>query len=460
MQKERELERIAETFKSFSEESGFIEEPPINQEIAELEELDRNIETGLLQFDEKLQIAEETEQQIATIRSQIGTLSGQLIALEISIDGARKELAVIEEQIERRIARIGDLTEEKDRIAAEKSIQQNTAVELFALLQQENRLNSSSGELQNIVRLLVSSESMSENQWRNQQLQALEATGRKIFFAIERAEAKLVKTGEALNRESSMLSALQSERVAEEKRIAAQITAKNKLRRMAIDNENIYEELLQQSKQEMEQTALQIIELERDKQWLQDTLRELEETEAERRRLLAEKSRNAEITAEQDFAVGEAFLLEDEGEKLFSWPIEPKRGISAYFLDKAYEGVFNTKHYAIDIPAPQGTTIYAPALGYVYKVNDNGMGYSSLVVAHKNNITTVYGHITEFLVEEGDLIRRGDPIALSGGAPGTRGAGWMTTGPHLHFEVHINGEPVNPMPYLPQSILPEAYRQN
>jgi murein DD-endopeptidase MepM/ murein hydrolase activator NlpD len=60
-------------------------------------------------------------------------------------------------------------------------------------------------------------------------------------------------------------------------------------------------------------------------------------------------------------------------------------------------------------------------------------------------------------VEEGQLVQPGDVIGLSGGAPGTRGAGWMTTGAHLHFEVLENGEHVDPLDHLPIDELPIEY---
>ncbi|MFH0834189.1 MAG: M23 family metallopeptidase, partial [Patescibacteria group bacterium] len=64
-------------------------------------------------------------------------------------------------------------------------------------------------------------------------------------------------------------------------------------------------------------------------------------------------------------------------------------------------------------------------------------------------LATVYGHISRILVKEGDLVRAGDLIGLSGGIPGTPGAGYMTTGAHLHFEVIDHGEHKNPLDYLP-----------
>ena len=63
----------------------------------------------------------------------------------------------------------------------------------------------------------------------------------------------------------------------------------------------------------------------------------------------------------------------------------------------------------------------------------------------------MYGHISGFLVEERQKVRAGDAVALSGGRPGTKGAGRLTTGAHLHFEVLKDGTQVNPLQYLPEA---------
>jgi murein DD-endopeptidase MepM/ murein hydrolase activator NlpD len=130
------------------------------------------------------------------------------------------------------------------------------------------------------------------------------------------------------------------------------------------------------------------------------------------------------------------------------WPVEPTIGLSAGFHDAGYEQHFGIPHEAIDIPVLQGTVVRAPADGTVDSVADNDMGYSYLILKHQG-VATLYGHVSSFLVQEGESVRAGDPIALSGGQPGTRGAGALTTGPHLHFETIINGEHVDPLTILP-----------
>lgn len=133
----------------------------------------------------------------------------------------------------------------------------------------------------------------------------------------------------------------------------------------------------------------------------------------------------------------------------FAWPVPPTLGISAGFHDSAYQARFGIAHEGIDIPVLQGTTIVAPADAVVSRVNDRGLGFNSLILSHAGGYATLYGHVSSFLVAEGQTVRAGDPIALSGGTPGTPGAGLLTTGAHLHFELLKDGEHVDPRSVLP-----------
>ncbi len=135
------------------------------------------------------------------------------------------------------------------------------------------------------------------------------------------------------------------------------------------------------------------------------------------------------------------------GEIQVIWPVEPELGVSAYFHDASYEKRFGLSHQAIDIPVAQGSDVRAAADGTVDRVIDNGLGYSYIIVTH-DGFATLYGHVSASYVEEGQAVRRGEVIAASGGMPGTRGAGALTTGPHLHLEVIKDGEPVDPLTVL------------
>lgn len=98
-------------------------------------------------------------------------------------------------------------------------------------------------------------------------------------------------------------------------------------------------------------------------------------------------------------------------------------------------------HTGCDFGAPIGATIHAAAGGVViHSSYMNGYG-NVVIIDHGGGISTVYGHCSRIVVSDGQTVRRGQYIANVGSTG-------LSTGPHLHFEVRVNGKPVNPMRYL------------
>jgi murein DD-endopeptidase MepM/ murein hydrolase activator NlpD len=98
-------------------------------------------------------------------------------------------------------------------------------------------------------------------------------------------------------------------------------------------------------------------------------------------------------------------------------------------------------HEGLDIAAPFGKEVTAPADGTVIFAGLEGSYGNVLVVDHGYGVKTRYGHLSKVAVKSGDRIRRGDLI----GAVGNTG---RSTGPHLHYEVRINGIPENPRKFI------------
>ena len=95
-------------------------------------------------------------------------------------------------------------------------------------------------------------------------------------------------------------------------------------------------------------------------------------------------------------------------------------------------------HNGVDFGVPMGTPIIAPSDGIVEHVAFQAKGAGRYIKIRHGHITTVYMHLSKPLVKKGQTVRKGERIALSGNSGGS-------TGPHLHYEFHINGRPVNPM---------------
>lgn len=98
-------------------------------------------------------------------------------------------------------------------------------------------------------------------------------------------------------------------------------------------------------------------------------------------------------------------------------------------------------HRGLDLAARRGTPIKAPADGIVVFAGRNGGLGRTVRISHDFGFTTVYGHLDSISVQPGDQVHRGQELGLMGNSG-------RSTGPHLHYEVHVEGKAVNPLYYI------------
>lgn len=120
-----------------------------------------------------------------------------------------------------------------------------------------------------------------------------------------------------------------------------------------------------------------------------------------------------------------------------------------YRIDPVYK---TTKfHAGLDFSAPQGTPIYATADGTVATAGSTGNGYGiHVIINHGYGYTTLYGHMVRVKVRNGQAVKRGEVI-------GWVGSTGKSTGPHCHYEVHKNGEKINPVYFFFNDLTPEQF---
>ena len=118
--------------------------------------------------------------------------------------------------------------------------------------------------------------------------------------------------------------------------------------------------------------------------------------------------------------------------------VRPTRG---YDVTSGFGYRWGTMHEGVDLAAPSGTPIVTVRSGVIELAEwYGGYGYA-VIVDHGAGIKTLYGHNSQLLVSEGQRVRTGQRISLMGSTGDS-------TGPHLHFEVRVNGEPVDPVPWM------------
>jgi len=120
-----------------------------------------------------------------------------------------------------------------------------------------------------------------------------------------------------------------------------------------------------------------------------------------------------------------------------------------YRIDPIYKTV--KLHAGLDFAAPQGTPIYATANGTVTVAGNTGNGYGNhVVINHGYGYETLYGHMVKVKARVGQQIKRGEVI-------GYVGSTGKSTGPHCHYEVHKNGQKIDPVYFFYNDLTPEQY---
>jgi murein DD-endopeptidase MepM/ murein hydrolase activator NlpD len=151
-------------------------------------------------------------------------------------------------------------------------------------------------------------------------------------------------------------------------------------------------------------------------------------------------------------------LIKNQGQKLACIPaIQP---VSNRDLDRIASGfgmridpVYGTvkMHKGLDFTAPQGTPIYATGNGTIKVAGQTGDGFGNhVVINHGYGYETLYGHMYKVKVRVGEKIKRGEVI-------GWVGSSGKSTGPHCHYEVHINGQEVDPVYFFYNDLTPEQF---
>ena len=183
---------------------------------------------------------------------------------------------------------------------------------------------------------------------------------------------------------------------------------------------------------------------------------EAERIQAEILRLseqLAREEEEARIRAEEEAAEAYRALREQmsvelddfvfsEGGGGYIWPVNSRRVTSPFGNRTSPGGIGSTNHKGIDIGGVgYGTPVHAAKAGTVIISQYSNSYGNFVVVSHGSGNTTLYAHMSSRLVEAGQAVSQGDILGLTGSTG-------HSTGPHLHFEITVNGTRINPLIYL------------
>ncbi|MBI3251628.1 MAG: peptidoglycan DD-metalloendopeptidase family protein [Candidatus Andersenbacteria bacterium] len=368
------------------------------------------------ELESKRKSLQDTESKIKTFQETIRKKRQEARTLDDQIGIIDDNIQEIELTVTQTIQKIDEATSEIEAVQAEIEIKEGEIDKQKLLLAQYIR-SIQQLDQQSTVTIFLKYETFSEAMNESSALEALQNRAQATLTTIQQLHSELTSKRRELEDFKQSLNALRRRQEAQQKILTNEKDSKKRILDLTNAQESQYRSLLTQAQQE-------------------------------------HKAAQAAI-ASLDSAIREELNRQGYGKLpsvgTFNWPIEPIFGVSCAFHCAGYPYSYLIgPHTGTDIPTYVGTPIKAPADGYVAKLHDSGgRGYSYILLLHGDNISTVFGHVSGFgNVREGELVTRGTVIGYTGGAPGSHGSG-LSTGPHLHFEVRINNQPVNAQKYLP-----------
>jgi murein DD-endopeptidase MepM/ murein hydrolase activator NlpD len=366
----------------------------INAKRSEITELKRQVDVYKKNITAKQREVTNLSNQLSTINTSIAKINLEITTIELEIATANLKIENTELQIGAKEKEIGS---QKEIIA-----------ELIRTL---HRQQQQSG----ILEILLLNDNFSDFMTEIEHLEDMQSGLLKGVKELESIKMALVTDKGRLEEDKEELGVLADRLITKKENLDGQKTVKYSLVAQTQGQEAKFQQLLDQARAEQEEINSDIVYLEQ----------------------VARERLNRQLELQE---------LASDG---FMWPV-PSREVTAFFHDPEYPYRYIFEHPAVDVRAAQGTPIRAADSGYVARTKDGGQyGYSYLMMIHADGLSSVYGHVNIISVTEDQFVSKGQVIGYSGGLPGTRGAGRFTTGPHLHFEIRLNGIPVNPLNYLP-----------
>jgi murein DD-endopeptidase MepM/ murein hydrolase activator NlpD len=366
----------------------------INEKRSEIQDLKRQIGVYQKNISAKQRELNSLSNQVSTLNQSIAKINLEIEKINLEVETLNLKMENTELKIQAKEKEIGD--------------QKEVVAEVIRTLHREQQKSS-------LLEVLILNDSFSDFMSELEQLEDMQDVLVGGVEELNTVKMALHSDRGSLEEERIELDTLKGVLDNKIGSLDTQKSAKYNLLTLTAGQESKYQELLQQAREEQEQVNNDIVYLEK----------------------IAREKLNRQLKLE---------AIESDG---LMWPVA-SRIVTAYFHDPDYPYRYIFEHNAIDIASPQGSPIRAAESGYVARAKDGGKtGYSYIMIVHADGMSTVYGHVNRMNIAEDQFVSKGQVIGYSGGMPGTRGAGPFSTGPHLHFELRINGVPVNALNYLP-----------
>ncbi|MDW7674645.1 MAG: peptidoglycan DD-metalloendopeptidase family protein [Bacillota bacterium] len=334
---------------------------------------------------------QQQEKQLQQTQKQVNAVSSEISRLEQNIDWVKRDIESLKVQLAKTEAQVVET--EMELLEAEERQQQR--LEVLSARLKEVFIN---GQV-NYMEVILQASSIND------------------------LLTRMVMLEKIMEQDMALLDEIEAERqIIEEKKVSLE-QKREEIVAIKLDTERKEKDLLVKTRQRQEW----LVSLESDAAAIEKALDELEALDKEIEKML------------------QAALANSKGEgitKPASWPVPGYQRVSSDYGMRLHP-ILRTRrmHTGIDIAAPSGVNIVATDFGTVVYADWLGGYGKTVIIDHGKGMSSLYAHQSTILVKVGDEVARGDVI-------GKIGSTGQSTGPHLHFEVRINGTHTNPWAYL------------
>ncbi len=359
-------------------------------------------------YQQQRQQVKQQQQQIEQERDRVQKLEQ---TAQKDLTGIRQTIQLTSEEIAANAAKLKAANDRlktlEGNLGKTEAVYQKQQASTVARLQVMQRQRGGSGWA-----VLLQSQSLNDFLDRKERLKRVFEADRKVLVRLKTETETIAKQRNAVEQQKNQIAILTQQKLAQKS---------EQQQRETFQRQNITR--LKTDKMALE-AAMGI--LSQDSINLTELIRQRAQIERGQQRVMGTGGAPPQVVVIGSGQV--SFPVQAEITSEFGWRMHPILGYDKF-------------HAGLDFGADYGEVIRSAAPGYVIFAGWYGGYGNTVIIDHGNNITTLYGHSDGLYVEEGQQVQRGEPIALVGSTG-------LSTGPHLHFELRSNGEPVDPLPYM------------
>lgn len=369
---------------------------------------------------------EDLTNQLDSIQQQVNQQNAAKADAETVIGSVSEQLRQIEEQLHQATAELGTIKEQ--RVSVENDITLNERQLAEAQKRLEGRETVFYKRVRDIyingrlsyIDVVIGSKDFSDFANRLEVLKRIIDSDITLINEIKKERAEIEAHKQKLETDRAKLVELEKAALAKQ----AEIEQKKAERNVVLQKAQNDRATAMQAIEELNASSAQVSAM-------------LKERQAARAAAAAAAAAAAQTSAGQGQGASDNWV---QGTGQLGWPVSGE--ITSPYGYRVHP-IWGTTiyHSGIDIGVDEGTPVHAADGGVVvWSGWMGGYGYA-VVIDHGNGLSTLYGHNSELAVDEGQSVAKGQVISYAGSTGNS-------TGPHVHFEVRVNGDPVDPMGYL------------